>query len=229
LRVQIDAAVAVARGKITEARWRALPAVVAAVESSRLADLVFAYLREHEALRPPFRVVANEEDARLAIGGLDLGLRIDRVDAIEGGIAVIDYKTGRLPPVRQWLLERPVAPQTGLYALALKQRDPATDVRAAALVSIRSGAFAVRGIADAAVRWQALETPGKASGESLDDFAALEAWWRTSFGALAEAFRSGDAAVLPRAAPNPCTQCDFKPFCRIDLDAVADDDDGEAG
>ncbi len=225
LQAQVDAAVAIARGKVSDARWRALPAVIAAVEASRLGGLVFIYLRKHEQLRPEFRVVANEADVRLAIGGLDLGLRVDRIDAIEGGVAVIDYKTGHLAPVRQWLLERPVAPQTGLYALALRQRDPETAVRATALVSIRSGDIAVRGIADDAVRWDKLATPAGASGDSLDNFAALEAWWRQSFGALAEAFRGGDAAVLPRDVPNPCKQCNFKPFCRIDLHAVDRDHD----
>ncbi|MEO8847357.1 MAG: PD-(D/E)XK nuclease family protein [Casimicrobiaceae bacterium] len=224
---RVAAAVEIARRTIPEARWRALPAVSAAVEAPRLIELIVTFLRTHEAKRPPFRVVASEKLARLAIGGLDLGLRMDRVDALEDGVAVIDYKTGALPSVRQWLIERPVAPQLGLYVLALQQIDPATRVRAAALVSIKTGAFDVRGIADDAAGWNGLATPDVASGGGLRDFAALGNWWERCFGALAVAFRDGDAAVLPRERPNPCARCDFKPFCRIDLRALADGDDGD--
>jgi hypothetical protein len=225
LQARIAAAVGIAHKEIAGARWRSMPAVIAGAEASRLAGLMFSFLREHEAKRPPFRVICNEEPIDLAIGHLDLALRIDRVDAIDGGVAVIDYKTGSLPPLGQWLIPRPVAPQTGLYALALKQRDPSLNLRAVALASIKSGASAMRGIADEAVQWQGLATPAAASKGRLDDFTDLEAWWHERFAALAEAFRRGDAAVTPRDKPNPCKRCDFKPFCRIDLEVPSDDDD----
>ncbi len=228
LQARIAAAVGIAHKEIAGARWRSMPAVIAGAEASRLAGLMFSFLCEHEAKRPPFRVICNEEPIDLAIGHLDLALRIDRVDAIDGGVAVIDYKTGSLPPLGQWLIPRPVAPQTGLYALALKQRDPSLNLRAVALASIKSGASAMRGIADEAVQWQGLATPAAASKGRLDDFTDLEAWWHERFAALADAFRRGDAAVTPRDKPNPCKRCDFKPFCRIDLE-VPDDDDDEDG
>ncbi|HEY5366191.1 MAG TPA: hypothetical protein VIL19_06920, partial [Casimicrobiaceae bacterium] len=50
LRARIDAAVMVAQGGVADARWRAMPPVVAAVEASRLADVVFAFLRQREAV-----------------------------------------------------------------------------------------------------------------------------------------------------------------------------------
>ena len=221
LQARIAAAVKVARDGIAESRWRAMPAVIAGGEASRLATVIFTFLREHESLRPPFRVLWNERKFDLAIGGVKLALRIDRVDAIDNGIAVIDYKTGGLPSLNQWLLARPVAPQTGLYALALRQHDPAQRVRAVALASIRSGAFATLGIADDGAQWPGLATPVQASDGRLADFAELESWWVERFDMLADAFRRGDAAVTPRTAPNPCAQCDFKPFCRVDLQAVA--------
>ncbi len=227
LRSRIAAAVEVARLGITEARWRSMPAVIAGVESGRLAALMFAFLRKEETERPPFRVMESEVPVDLAIGGLHLKLRIDRVDAIDEGIAVIDYKTGELPSVRQWLMPRPVAPQTGLYALALRQREPAPRVRAVALLSIKSGASSMRGIADEAVLWKGLSTTANASHERLRDFGELEAWWRERFGALADAFRRGDAAVTPRERPSPCKHCELKPFCRIELHGAggADGDD----
>ena len=225
LRLRIASAVEVARREITEARWRSMPPVIASVESARLGALMFAFLREQETKRPPFTVVGTEVPADLSIGGLELRLRIDRIDAINEGIAIIDYKTGGLPSVRQWLMLRPVAPQTGLYALALRQREPARKVRAVALLSIKSGASTMRGIGDADVLWQGLSTPSDASNGRLRDFGELEAWWRERFGALAEAFRRGDAAVTPRDRPSPCKHCEFKPFCRIELHG-ADGDDG---
>ena len=229
LQARIADAVAVARKAIADTRWRSMPPVIAGVETGRLARLMSTFLRDHEATRPPFRVIGSEVKVDLALGGLSLGLRIDRIDAVDAGIVVIDYKTGPLPSVRQWLLPRPVAPQTGLYALALKQRDPAQPVRAVALMSLRSGDSAVRGIADDTLQWEGLSTPAVASGDRLADFDALEQWWHARFGALAEAFRQGDAAVTPRDRPSPCAHCDFKPLCRIELHGIgdADDDAGE--
>ncbi len=228
LRSRIAEAVTIACATIPEARWRALPPLVADIESTRLSALMFTFLREHEATRPPFRVVGREEAVTLATGGLELGLRIDRIDEVDEGLAVIDYKTGSLPAVRQWLLARPVAPQAGLYALALSQRDADAAVCAAALVSIRSGAFAMRGIASDGARFDKLETPARASQGRIDDFAALLAWWQLTFDGLAADFRAGDAAVLPRDKPRPCAHCDFKPLCRVEQDVV-DDGDGDDG
>ncbi|HEY7902817.1 MAG TPA: PD-(D/E)XK nuclease family protein [Casimicrobiaceae bacterium] len=234
LTARIDAAVRIALREIAESRWRTLPAIVREGERSRLATLIAAFVKTQESARPPFRVVAREIDTHLSIGGLALDLRIDRVDEVEGGRVVIDYKTGDTPSVRQWLLPRPLASQLGLYVLALDAQDRDARVSAAALMAVRSGASATVGMADAPALWSGVLTPSDASGGRLADFGAVKSFWRDTLGGLARDFREGLAAVDPRAHPSPCRHCDFKSFCRIDVLArdastAADDADDEAG
>ncbi len=45
----------------------------------------------------------------LALGGGRVRMRLDRVDAIAGGRAVLDYKSGR-PASPDWFGERPAHP-----------------------------------------------------------------------------------------------------------------------
>jgi probable DNA repair protein len=216
LAAAIAAAVDMARPAVIEpARWRALPPIAAAAESVRLARIVRQFVDEHERPRPAFVVEACERKHRLALGGLVLDLRVDRIDRTDDGLAVIDYKTGDLPSYAQWLMPRSTAPQTGLYALALAQREPPQPVRAVALMSLKSGRQGTRGIAAEPGGWAGMTTPADASRGDVGDFGALSAKWDVDFGRLAAAFREGDAGVLPRDAANPCPRCAFKPLCRI--------------
>jgi RecB family exonuclease len=223
----IDRAVDAARPAIEPARWRALPPIAAAAEGERLARIVRHFVDAHERTRPSFVVEACERKHRLSLGGLVLDLRVDRIDRLHDGVAVIDYKTGDLPSYAQWLMPRSSAPQVGLYALALAQRDPPQAVDAVALMSLKSGRQRTRGIATLPGGWAGMTTPADASKGTLDDFAALTAKWDAEFGRLAAAFREGDAGVLPREAANPCPRCAFKPLCRIGVARYEPGDDVE--
>jgi RecB family exonuclease len=53
------------------------------------------WIEKYERPRPGFVVTEVEWSLPLAIAGLTLTLKLDRVDALElGGYAIIDYKTG---------------------------------------------------------------------------------------------------------------------------------------
>src|SRR6202020_2340922 len=65
----------------------------------------------------PFEVSGSEKEfADVSVGPLRLSVRMDRVDVVEGGEVLIDYKTGDASP-NDWLTERPDAPQLPLYAI----------------------------------------------------------------------------------------------------------------
>jgi probable DNA repair protein len=225
LAAAIEAAVDAARPAIENARWRALPPIAAAAEGARLARIVRQFVDAHERTRPSFVVEARERKHRLSLGGLVLDLRVDRIDRVGNGVAVIDYKTGDLPSYPQWLMPRSTAPQLGLYALALAQLDPPQAVDAVALMSLKSGRQRTRGIAIDPEGWAGMTTPAGASKGALDGFGALAAKWDADFGHLARAFREGDAGVLPRETANPCPRCAFKPLCRIGAARYEPDDD----
>ena len=60
--------------------------------------------------------LSEKEFKDVRVGPLRLSVRMDRVDEVEGGEVLIDYKTGDASP-NDWLTERPDAPQLPLYAI----------------------------------------------------------------------------------------------------------------
>ncbi|MCC7216143.1 MAG: PD-(D/E)XK nuclease family protein [Burkholderiales bacterium] len=228
LRARIDAAVAAARPALGAPRWRSLPPPVAAAENARLAATLHGWLTAIERERPPFTVIATEADATLALGGLDLAFRIDRVDALaDGGTAIIDYKSGRVPVPKRWFALRPAGTQVGLYALARAASDPDARVRAVAYAQLKAGSVAVAGLAADAHAWPALRVPGGDRHSPVARWEDAQAFWRDGYGEIAAAFRAGHAAVAPRDA-KVCAYCDLQPLCRVQLLEEAGDDDEDA-
>lgn len=74
------------------------------------------YTRNKEHLREP---VALEENFRITVGGHKVRGRIDRIDKLDdGGVEVIDYKTGR--PKGQESADQSM--QLSIYAMAVRER-----------------------------------------------------------------------------------------------------------
>jgi len=192
-------------------RWSALPVLIREAEARRLERTLRAWL-DLERTRPPFIVMALEERMPFSLGGIELTLQLDRIDALAGGgVAILDYKTGEALPPRQWFDERPRSVQLGLYALAQAIRAPGT-VRAVGFAELRAEGIELAGIAaDDSVGF-GLESVAIAPGGT---WRSLEAWWRGTLGALGAEIATGHAAVAPRVAPSPCRNCGLQPVCRI--------------
>ena len=220
---------AIAQGmtELQAARWRQVPAAVRAAESRRLDRLLRAWLTI-ERDRPPFAVEAIEQVSALALGGIALSVRIDRIDALDGGgVAIIDYKAGRIVKPAQWFDDRPRATQLGLYALTQRARSPEIAVRAAANVQLCADAIAPAGLAADEAAWPGLSPV--ADSDVAADWRSLEAWWRLRLGALAAEIAAGVATVTPRANPSPCKNCRLHALCRIDsVRPLGPEDDDES-
>jgi ATP-dependent helicase/nuclease subunit B len=174
---------------------------LAGLERQRLAKLAGEWL-EVERERAPFTVVAMEDKRRLAVAGLELSGRIDRLDRLDaGGHAVIDYKTGN-PSPNQWLDERPEDPQLPLYALNAPE-----PVSAVAFARLKTGAMRYLGFSD---RKDLIPEVKPAR-----DWAALVAGWQRALDALGAGFASGDARVDPKKLLATCRYCDLQPLCRV--------------
>ncbi|MFO1414161.1 MAG: PD-(D/E)XK nuclease family protein [Burkholderiales bacterium] len=224
LRARIGRAVQAALA--TEAdRLALLPAPVARAESARLAGTVRAWLDTVERPRAPFRVLDTEAKAQLALGGLALDFRIDRVDRLAaGGLAIIDYKSGHAPGPARWFAERPAGTQVGQYALAQAATRPDEPVRAAFYAVLKAGAVTVAGLAEDPTLVPGVQAlPVK--GVTLAGWDEVVPAWRAQYGALAQAFAEGDAQVAPRA--DACRRCDQKALCRVQQ--LVDPDGAEAG
>lgn len=87
-----------------------------ALEKQRILQLILDWLTLEKS-RPPFKVIETEAEHQLAIGGLLLNTKIDRVDQLpEFGNQklIMDYKTGRANVTD--LLKEPIeAPQLAVY------------------------------------------------------------------------------------------------------------------
>jgi ATP-dependent helicase/nuclease subunit B len=181
-----------------------------ALERERLVALAREWL-EIERRRDAFDVLACEEDRVVSVGGLDLRLRLDRVDRLAGGgRLLLDYKTGD-SEIAMWMGERPDEPQVPLYTLI---QTVAAD--AVAFAHVRRGDCGFVGLA--AHGGVADGVTELAQSRYLPDYAdwpALLAAWRSTLDRLAVAFRSGAAPVDPKKRPITCRNCDLHTLCRV--------------
>lgn len=181
----------------------------AELEAERLAQIAREWL-EIERARPPFEVHMREEKLKLQAGSVEIEGRIDRMDRLaDGGIAVIDYKTG-VVAVGDWMGERPADAQLPLYALAATQGD---QVRAVAFARLKTGDRGFTGVARDEKALPGLTVVG--GRRYAASWEELEAKWRNFVGALGEGFASGDAKVDPKEMLATCRRCDLKPLCRV--------------
>jgi probable DNA repair protein len=179
----------------------------ARIESARLAALSLEWLAL-ERQRQDFTVLGTELPRELALGKLALRLRIDRADGLaEGGVALIDYKTGATLKAADWDGERPAATQLPLYALT----EPQPPV-ALLYAGLRKGKC--RFVGRAGDKLQLFDNINVFKQiEESEDLPAQVRLWRETITRLAAAFCAGEAAVDP--LPQACAHCDLPALCRI--------------
>jgi probable DNA repair protein len=181
-------------------------------------------LMEIERGRAPFEVVDTEAELREVFAGLPLTLRVDRVDRVEQGLVILDYKTGRAA-TSQWRGARPDAPQLPLYAV-LKGAQVAGVAIAAA------GAHAARfhGVGAAAGIMPGLQEAEKfkltEDGQRGFSWEVVRARWAGWLADLARDHLGGVATVDPKQ-PQTCRHCHLPTLCRVA--AEPDPHETEAG
>jgi len=218
---RITAATTLARRALTSERWRFIPPAIEAGETSRIVSLIRDWIDRYERRRPSFAVEANELKVDLALAGIALRLRIDRIDRTAEGAVIIDYKTGLTLGPKAWFDPRPRSPQIGLYALARRQAAPDSPARAVAYAQMRSGDLRLNGVAADAAIWPALLP---IADTAVRSWAEFEAWWDAQLGKLAEELRGGVAEVAPREGPKTCRTCGLWALCRVGGVALGSDE-----
>jgi ATP-dependent helicase/nuclease subunit B len=218
----IAASVAGAAAALTPAGEDSIVRPALARECRRIARLA-ARLLEIERQRAPFRVRQTEYASRLRLGGQELRLRIDRLDALEsGGTAILDYKSGRRIGA-DWYGERPSHPQLLAYLAAVGQ-----DVVAMATVNVTAREVRFDGIAatgDLLPKVAAVRAP---EGQPQDAWPLRVREWRSLVERLAAAFAAGQAAVDPK--PGACDFCHVASVCRVgDTRITVEDESLEDG
>jgi probable DNA repair protein len=184
------------------------------IEQERLRSVLLRWL-DYETTRTDFTVEACEKQCDANIDGLQLRLRVDRIDQVEGGRLILDYKTGEVS-LAMWKSERPDEPQLPLYAVC-GQID---SLRGVLFAQVHAGeSFPVGRVEDAQKTVQR-DLP-KQSGlikYPLDDGVLSE--WTNALRNLADQFLAGEAAVAPKFYPNTCRYCSLASLCRVAETAV---------
>ncbi|MFO1465219.1 MAG: PD-(D/E)XK nuclease family protein [Steroidobacteraceae bacterium] len=174
-------------------------------ERRRLEKVLPRWL-ELEARREPFEVEALESPGRLELAGLQLDLRIDRVDRLADGRRVLlDYKTSSV--AADWYEDRPSNPQLPAYALASPDR-----LAGVAYAQVHAAKQRFCGVAEDARVLPGVATPRSRNLES----ASLEqelGLWRDRLEHIAAELRRGDARVAP--SRGACDECLLAGLCRI--------------
>ncbi len=187
--------------------------VISKAEKQRLSEAILYWLREKEMTRTtPFRVEHLEEKKTVEINGLQLRLRVDRIDRLQdGSVVLVDYKSGEISEA-SLLGKRPAEPQLLVYAAAMEEE--------------------VDGIFLAQVRPREAKTVGCAlhphfapTRNTKLDWAALRDDSKSYLRDLADEFMSGHAPVDP--LHNACNFCNLPSLCRIQERAGSLDDEDD--
>ncbi|MBI5903272.1 MAG: PD-(D/E)XK nuclease family protein [Deltaproteobacteria bacterium] len=179
---------------------------------------------EVESGREPFAVKMVERRAEIDINGLRINGRLDRVDTVDGGDVVIDYKSGAVNK-KDWLTGRPKDPQLLIYSLS-GRFDAISFARVVPgecrFIGISSAGDLLPGVAPIE-QDRIIGAPG-------GDWDGLMALWKKTVEDLAAAFLAGVADVDPVEAigrNSTCAHCDMALFCRVvEMDVSGDADEG---
>jgi hypothetical protein len=179
-----------------------------------------------ERARPAFTVVETERALNGRIGGLDLRLRVDRVDRIGDEWVVIDYKSGAVKKA-QWRGARMEAPQLPLYAL-LHPEHPA-GIAIAELGADRADFVGVSRDEDLiAGLQQARDFELTEDRESGFEWPVIKERWYAWLDRLARDHAAGHAEVDPKLGADTCRHCHLDALCRV-APAVPDETGAEEG
>jgi probable DNA repair protein len=188
-------------------------------EEERIVSLIEEWLA-YEGQRADFTVEAGEEKLAATVGDLKLQVRVDRIDAVDGGRVIIDYKTGLLSGV-SWDGPRPDEPQLPLYA-GFGQID---HLKGVLLGRVREDKVKFIGRVEDA----RLVMPGDAKLTRPPYGAAMLQSWRSVLLDLGQQFLNGEAQVDPKQYPKTCEFCDLPGLCRVaESDPVNTGDEDES-
>ena len=205
---------AVLEEEMPAAARESMPRRYLELEQVRLTRLVTEWLC-YESARAPFSVEDTEVEREQSIGGLELRLRLDRVDRLgDDSFLVIDYKTGDVSQ-KSWELPRPDDVQLPLYAgFALdREKEPLGGLVFAKVRAGEQQCFAGRMfdaksglLPDVSNRSDLVKRPLR-----IEDLTG----WRDYIEKMARDFVEGRAIVNPRDYPNTCEQCCLQTLCRV--------------
>ncbi len=180
------------------------------LEVERLQNLLWNW-QIIEKNRPPFKVIAQEEERLITVSNLPIKVRIDRIDELEDGShLLIDYKTGKYNPIKNWFGDRLDEPQLPLYCITAD-----SSVESIAFAEINPDGLTLKGISKKNIETDAIKPLAETNyseGRSWDQQILS---WQHILEKLGRDFIEGNAEVDPKSEIETCSYCQLQAFCRI--------------
>lgn len=180
------------------------------LEKKRTYELIERFIALEKS-RPDFEVVSTEKKRVVNIEGLEIKIRIDRIDRLENQSEILlDYKTGEVS-ISNCFGERPKDPQLPLYCIT-EEKQPSGIVFGV----IRPDAIKYQGLVEEEDALPGVKTPEKAEAMGCAaSFVEQCDAWKDAIALLAREFMQGVARVDPIEGENTCRTCSLKPLCRV--------------
>jgi ATP-dependent helicase/nuclease subunit B len=192
------------------------------LEKKRVVSLIEKWLIK-ESLRENFEIFGLEHFETINLVGLDLNVRVDRIDRLsDGSQLIIDYKTGAINTA-DWFQERIQEPQLPLYAIKLK---PAGVAYARVIKDPKTTNFSYLSKEPSIPRLPNAPTSfEKKTG--IAEWEHLLNYWEACLSSLAKNFLDGKTEIDPFRPGITCKNCRYQSLCRIaetNLDAFLEDE-----
>ena len=220
---RLPALIAQAIDEAASTELKTYPVALRELECER-GRMVLAGWFDLEAQRMPFQVAQVEETHHWSRGPLALTVRLDRLDRLSDGRAVIvDYKTGMSPgnPESDWARVRPVNLQLPFYASVLSGDTPDADVAALVLAQVHARQVVASGLTDTDLGMEGVTAVEKSKAFEGQAWRDILHRWRGAVEGLADEYATGYAAnVVYRQ--DDLKYCDAMPFLRLHLEDEGD-------
>jgi exodeoxyribonuclease-5 len=182
------------------------------LEAARLENLLNGWCSFERERAETFTMHACEAEKKVNIHGIEVTLKIDRIHRIDnGGLVLVDYKTGQLPSMKSWGEDRITEPQLPIYALFFAMDDE--HIAGIQFGKVKTADFDFAGLLEA----QFLDEIEKRKPEwirAFADWATLKEHWKTAIENIVREIQSGYAAVIFNHE-NDLTYCDVLPILRL--------------
>jgi len=179
------------------------------LETERLRNLLWDWLQVEKS-RPPFKVLAQEEERSINIAHLPINLRIDRIDELEGGEhLIIDYKTGKNTQIKHWFGDRLDEPQLPLYCISAS-----TAVAGIAFAEINPDGLTLKGISKQNIIIDTIKPLADTHYHEGRSWEQQLMNWQHTLEKLGSDFAKGNAEVNPKEVET-CNHCHLHAVCRV--------------
>ena len=183
-----------------------LNAAIIQLETNRIANLCFDFIKKYDLTRAEFFVIHLEEKFTVKLQEFLINVKLDRIDQLTNGdLLVIDYKTGQTS-MGIWDPNSLDDPQLPIYSLCLG------NIKGLILAVIRTDKLELLAMLEHKLDLANLADIKYICPPNWNQHLEL---WHKNLYKLATEFKNGLAIVDPKYGSITCRTCDLKYICRV--------------